>query len=75
VHLPGAHLLPLRELLERFIEIPQDRPVLLYCRSGRRSARALHILQDLGYRNVHALQGGILAWRAAGLPFEGEDRG
>ncbi|MFH1811204.1 MAG: SulP family inorganic anion transporter [Pseudomonadota bacterium] len=68
--IPGSSLLPLRELLDRFIEIPQDRPVLLYCRSGRRSARAMHILQDLGYSNVHALQGGILAWRAAGRPFE-----
>lgn len=67
-HVPGATLLPLRLLLDEAPRLPRDRPLLLVCRSGRRSSRALHMLADLGFTNVHGLVGGILAWQAAGLP-------
>jgi SulP family sulfate permease len=67
-HVPGASSLPLRLLPERWSELPKDRTVLLCCRSGRRSSRALHMLEDLGFENVYALGGGILAWRAERLP-------
>jgi SulP family sulfate permease len=67
-HVPGAVSLPLRVLPERWPELPRDRTVLLVCRSGRRSTRALHMLEDAGLDNVNALRGGILAWRAEGLP-------
>ena len=51
-----------------------DRTILLVCRSGRRSSRALRMLEDAGISNVNALRGGILAWRAAGLPVTGAEQ-
>jgi rhodanese-related sulfurtransferase len=68
--LPGARLLPHTTILAGGGELPADRraPLFLYCRSGKRSALASQALADRGYRNVHSLEGGIEAWRAAGLP-------
>ena len=71
-HLSGAKSLPLRELVEQAGELPRDRHLLLACRSGRRTARGLFILEELGFERLHGLRGGILAWRAAGLPTEVE---
>ena len=65
--------MPLRELLDAAADLPRDRPILLACRSGRRAARALFVLEDLGYKQIIGLRGGILAWRAAGLPVEIEN--
>jgi rhodanese-related sulfurtransferase len=48
--------------------VPKDAEVLLYCRSGRRSAEAKTMLLESGYKNVVHLQGGIQAWMAAHLP-------
>jgi adenylyltransferase/sulfurtransferase len=45
-------------------ELPKDRPVVLYCRSGVRSARALSMLQDAGFGNAMHVDGGVLAWVA-----------
>ncbi len=67
-HLPGAILLPLRELIERAPDLPRDRRILLVCRSGRRSGRALHWLIEMGFQHVFNLKGGILSWKAAGRP-------
>jgi SulP family sulfate permease len=67
-HLEGARLFPLRYVLSRAAELPRDPLILIACRSGRRTARALYILEDLGFRRLAGLRGGILAWRAAGLP-------
>lgn len=61
-HIP-MHLLPLRAH-----EIPKDRPVVLYCRSGARSAQACAFLSSQGYDNMHNLHGGIIAWAQAGKP-------
>ena len=72
-HIPRAASLPLRELPDRWDDLPRDRTILLVCRSGRRSTRALRMLEDAGISNVHALRGGILAWRAAGLPVTAEE--
>ena len=67
-HIRGAQNMPLRELLKKAGDLPRDKQLLISCRSGRRTARALFVLEDLGYDNLHGLRGGILAWRAAGLP-------
>jgi SulP family sulfate permease len=67
-HLPGARSLPLRRILDEGHALPRDRTLLLACRSGRRSKRAMHMLRDMGFEDVYALRGGILAWRAEGLP-------
>ena len=58
----GGRLLPWSDLARRAHELPQDRDVVLYCRSGVRSARALQFLQTLGFKRVWNLEGGILAW-------------
>jgi sulfur-carrier protein adenylyltransferase/sulfurtransferase len=58
----GARLIPLGELPGRIAEIPDDAEVVLHCRSGARSAKALHFLRGRGYGRLHNLAGGILAW-------------
>ena len=66
-HLTKAKLIPLQELEERFAEINKNKPVLLYCRSGHRSGMALKLLNDKGYTQAKHIEGGITAWKAAGL--------
>lgn len=64
---PGAVNVPLPRLLENTQEVPKDRPIVLACRTGRRSRRAAaHMLQH-GYRDLRILAGGMVAWRAATL--------
>ncbi len=72
-HVAGARLLPLRLLIEELPRLPRGRPLLLVCRSGRRTSRALHLLESRGFAALHGLRGGMLAWRAAGLPLETEE--
>ena len=57
----GAVLIPLGTLQDRLSEVPTDRPVVVHCRSGARSARAVAMLRAEGI-NAHNLVGGILAW-------------
>ena len=79
-HLPGAINLP-RGVLEFQIEAhpamacsttealqARDRPLLVYCLTGGRSALAALSLQELGFRHVRSMAGGVKAWSAAGLP-------
>lgn len=62
-HLPGATLLPLGSLHKGVASIPRHHPVVVYCRSGRRSARAIEQLQtEFGFANLLNLDGGIEAW-------------
>ena len=58
----GAVLVPLGELADRLGEFPEDRDIVVYCRSGIRSARAADILVDAGFRRVSNLVGGVLTW-------------
>jgi sulfur-carrier protein adenylyltransferase/sulfurtransferase len=58
----GARLIPLGDLPERQEEIDPGETVVLQCRSGARSERALHFLRERGYRHLFNLKGGILAW-------------
>lgn len=66
-HIAEAQSLPLSILLEKGLELVDDRPVVLVCRTGRRSRRAAAILHNHGYRNVRLIAGGMQAWEAAGL--------
>ena len=59
-HIDGAMLVPVAELGARMNEIPRDRPVVVYCHSGSRSARAASMLREAGYE-VHDL-GPMSAW-------------
>ena len=67
-HVDGANLLPLRLLPELGPDLPRDRILLLCCRSGRRTARAMSMLENLGFTRLYGLKGGFFAWRAEGLP-------
>lgn len=59
-HLPGALLIPVSQVGERLEELPRDEPIIVYCQSGVRSARAAETLRGEGFE-VHDL-GGIGAW-------------
>lgn len=64
--IPGALLIPLASLPERLGEIPADREILVHCRSGGRSARAVTYLQEAGISRAVNVAGGINAWNALG---------
>ena len=61
-HLEGASLIPLPDLDRRYTELPLDSEIVVYCRSGGRSAKAVEFLQGKGYRNLKNLTGGTLRW-------------
>lgn len=66
-HIPQAQLMPLPKFFADTPELPTDREIVLVCRTGRRSTRAAQTLRNKGYKDVRVLQGGVLAWEAAGL--------
>ena len=51
-------------------QLDKQKPVIIYCRSGRRSMQAAQILVNEGFETVYNMKGGILAWQAEGLPTE-----
>jgi rhodanese-related sulfurtransferase len=65
-HIPGATLLPSHEVINRYSELPRDIQLVVYCRSGERSAEAARFLQGVGFSNVSSMEGGIESWIAAG---------
>ena len=72
-HILGAKNVPLSRIDSGGAEIAgkkKDRPVILYCESGNRSAKAAAALKAQGYTRVVNLAGGIGAWQQAGLPVE-----
>ncbi len=68
-HLPGGRLFPLHELERRLgeLEAYRHKTLIVYCRSGNRSARATTLLQRHGFR-AYNMSGGILEWQRQGLP-------
>lgn len=68
--LPNARHIRLGELSKRLSELEKfkDKPVVVYCRSGNRSARACALLKKSGFSNPNNLAGGIMAWEQANLP-------
>ena len=66
-HVPQAELLPLPKLFSETPQLPYSEPIVLVCRTGRRSSRAASILHSRGYDNIAILEGGLMAWEAAGL--------
>lgn len=65
---PDAAVVPLSTFDPQLIPDPQGRDVVFACRSGRRSVTALLAAQERGFPFYLNLEGGILAWKAAGLP-------
>ena len=60
--LPGAQLIPLGQLATRLPELNCSEDIVVFCRTGSRSRRALELLVSAGFRNVRNLRGGINAW-------------
>jgi hydroxyacylglutathione hydrolase len=65
-HLEGVPNIPLGHLRDRLDEVPTDRPVVLHCQAGARSAIAASVLQAEGFDNVANLDGGYAAWESSG---------
>ena len=71
-HLSESRNIPLGRLEERAGELDKfkNSPLILVCQTGARSSGACAKLEKLGFTKVHNLQGGINAWRTAGLPLK-----
>jgi rhodanese-related sulfurtransferase len=70
-HLPGAINIPLPELSDRVAEVAaHKRPVVLVCKTDRRSASAAEMLRSAGVDDVAVLRGGTDGWRQLGLPLD-----
>jgi len=62
VHIEGAELIPLGDILERMNELDTAENLVLQCKTGVRSAKALHTLREAGFRKLKNLKGGVIAW-------------
>ncbi len=72
-HVPGAINVPYDQVASHLAEIPKDKDVVLYCRSGRRTGLAAEVLEANGYTKLGHLQGDMEAWLKAGRPVESGD--
>jgi rhodanese-related sulfurtransferase len=69
----GVPLIPMSEFLARVDELPEGPPLAILCRSGARSAQVADYLTATGeHGDVANVAGGIIAWAAEGLPYEGD---
>lgn len=68
-HIPGAKLIPLPEIENRTDELPSDKSLIFYCRTGGRSAVAAALIKDMGPRTgkIYNLVGGITGWEGKDL--------
>ena len=58
----GSQVIPLPDLPKRLSELSLSDEIVVHCKSGKRSLKAIEILQSAGFKNLHNLTGGILAW-------------
>ena len=65
-HLPAAELVPLGGLLEAAARWPRDQPLVLICRSDKRSDRGALALEQMGFSQTASMIGGMIAWVARG---------
>ena len=72
-HVPGAVNVPYDQVASQLAQIPKDKDVVLYCKSGRRAGLAAEVLQASGYTKLEHLQGDMPAWSKDGRPVEGGD--
>jgi len=66
----GAHLIPIDQVQNRLNEIPRNKPIIVYCETGMRSAQVGRYLDSLGYKGVSNLSQGIMGWQVRGYPIE-----
>lgn len=69
-HVPNAANVPHDQLAARLSEVPRDKDIVVYCRSGRRAAIAQDLLLASGYERVSHLEGDMNAWQANARPIE-----
>lgn len=67
-HLPNAKHIPVGDIDKRAGELPTNKPLLVVCASGQRAGKAASLLRKAGRDQVFCLEGGLGAWRQAGLP-------
>jgi adenylyltransferase/sulfurtransferase len=72
-HIPGATLIPMAEVSQRISEIDPNRPVVVHCAVGARSAKIVEDLRRAGYTQVFNMAGGIMEWSNRQLPTETGD--
>jgi rhodanese-related sulfurtransferase len=69
-HITGTRHVPFERLLTFTAPLPKDNEIYLLCQSGIRTAQAVKLLHQNGFSHVHSLEGGLEAWKQAGLPVE-----
>lgn len=71
-HIPGAINIPHKSIVNYLSELQEhkDKPIILYCRSGRRAKLAMRVLQEHDFTDVMHLEGDILGWNEAGYAVE-----
>lgn len=71
-HVMGARNVPMAQLEEKLASVVKNKalPLVLVCKTGARSARAVAIARKLGYEQAQSINGGMAAWRAANLPID-----
>lgn len=67
-YIKGALLMPLQELDKHFRHLDKEADIIVYCRSGKRSAAASEKLVASGFKKVSNMTGGMLEWKAKGYP-------
>jgi len=67
-HIAGAVNLPLQTIESWYKDLPKDKPVYLYCRSGNRSQQAAEFLKKKGFSNIYNEEGGLIAWKERNYP-------
>lgn len=67
-YIEGSKNIPMGSIENNLRNIPKDKEVVIYCRSGNRSGVVAAKLSQLGYTNVKNMAGGIMKWKAEGLP-------
>ncbi len=70
-HIESAYLIPHSDIIDRQDELPTNKSqaILVYCRSGTRSATASSTLDSLNYTQIYNMEGGFTAWKKAGYPY------
>jgi len=69
-HVAGAVNIPFDQVAARLDEVPKDKDVVLYCKSGRRAGLAAEVLANHGYTRLQHLEGDIVGWVDQGRPLE-----
>ncbi len=67
-HLPNARNIPTEDLDKRINEVPANKAVVIVCATGQRAGKAAALLRKAGREKIFSLDGGLGAWRQAGLP-------